>query len=132
VREPHIFPHVGQKRLLVWILLAYSSPGRRRAGKNLQGVSIPRQTDPHASTDAANDPALMTLRCVGAGHRWAISPRRQRIPIHVCRRRQIHQVAESNPSGQNQQAISSEVHQVHHMQIQGPKSDHHRQWVPVY
>jgi transposase InsO family protein len=110
-------------------LLAYSSLGRRRAGKDLQGVSVPRQADPHAGTDAADDPALMALRCVGAGHRGAIFPRRRRIPIPVCRHRQIHQVAESNPSGQNQQAISSEVHQVYHMQIRSPKLDHHRQWV---
>jgi hypothetical protein len=41
--------------------------------------------------------------------------------------RQVHKVAGSNPSGQNQQAINSEVHQVHHMQIQGTKLDHHRQ-----
>jgi hypothetical protein len=88
-------------------------------------VLVPRQADPHAGTDTANDLALMTLRCVGAGHRGAISPRRRRIPIPVCRHRQIHQVAESNPSGQNQQAISSEVHQVHHMQIRGPKPYHH-------
>jgi transposase InsO family protein len=46
-------------------LLAYSSPGRRRASKDLQGVTVPRQADPHAGTDAANDLALMALRCVG-------------------------------------------------------------------
>jgi transposase InsO family protein len=26
---------------------------------------VPRQADPHASTDTTNDPALMALRCVG-------------------------------------------------------------------
>jgi hypothetical protein len=95
-------------------------------------VSVPRQADPHADTNAANDPALMTLRCVGAGHRGAFPSRRRRVPITLCCHRQVHQVAESNTSGQNQQAINSEVHQVHHMQIRGPKPDHHRQWVPVY
>jgi hypothetical protein len=85
---------------------------------------VPRQADPHADTDTANDPALMTLRCVGAGHRGAISPRRRRVPVPLCRHRQVHQVAESNPSGQDQQAIHSEIHQVHHMQIRGPKQDH--------
>jgi hypothetical protein len=95
-------------------------------------MSVPRQADPHAGTDAADDPTLVALRCVGAGHHGAISLRRQRIPIPVCHHRQIHQVAGSNPSSQNQQAISSEVHQVHHMQIWGPKPDHHRQWVIVY
>jgi hypothetical protein len=95
-------------------------------------VSVPHQADPHTGTDAANDPALMTLRYVGAGHRGVISPRRQRVLIPVCHHRQVQQVARSNHSGQKQQAISSEVHQVHHMQIRGPKPDHHQQWVPVY
>jgi hypothetical protein len=74
----------------------------------------------------------MALRCVGVGHCGVISPRRQRIPMPVRCQRQIHQVAGSNPSGQNQQAISSEVDQVHHMQIWGLKPDYHRQWVLVY
>jgi hypothetical protein len=29
-------------------------------------VSISRQANPHTGTDAANDPALMALRCVGS------------------------------------------------------------------
>jgi hypothetical protein len=37
----------------------------------------------------------------GAGHRGAISPCRRRVPIHVCRHQQVHQVSGSNPSGQN-------------------------------
>jgi hypothetical protein len=49
------------KTFLVWILLAYSSPRCRRAGKDLQGMSVPCQVDPHAGTDAANDPALMVF-----------------------------------------------------------------------
>jgi hypothetical protein len=64
--------------------VAYSSSGRRRAGKDLQGVSVPHQADPHVGTDTANDPALMTLHCVGAGHHGAISLRRRRIPIPVA------------------------------------------------
>jgi hypothetical protein len=67
----------------------------------------------------------MTLRCVGVGHREAISPHCWRVPIPLCRHQQVHQVVGSNSSGQNQQAISSEVHQVHHMKIRGPKPDHH-------
>jgi hypothetical protein len=107
--------------------LAYNSPGHRRAGEDLQGVSVPHQADPHTGTDAANDPTLMALRCVGAEHRGAFPPRRRRVPIALCCHRQVYQVAGSNSSGQNQQAISSEVHQVHHMHIWGPKPDHHRQ-----
>jgi transposase InsO family protein len=56
------------------ILLAYSPPGHRRAGEDLQGLTVP-----HTSTDAANDPALMALCCVGAKHRGTISPRRRRV-----------------------------------------------------
>jgi transposase InsO family protein len=37
-------------------------------------MSVPRQADTHASTDTANDLALMALRCVGAGHRGAFPP----------------------------------------------------------
>jgi hypothetical protein len=44
-------------------------------------VSVSRQADPHTGTDAANDPALIALRCVGAGHRGAFSPRRRRVPV---------------------------------------------------
>jgi transposase InsO family protein len=32
-------------------------------------MSVPCQANPHAGTDAANNSALMVLRCVGAGHR---------------------------------------------------------------
>jgi hypothetical protein len=84
-------------------------------------MSVPRQADPHTGTDDANDPALMTLHCVGARQRGAISLRCRRVPIPLCRHRQVHQVVGSNPSSQNQQAIHSKVHQVHHMQIRGPK-----------
>jgi hypothetical protein len=50
-------------------------------------VSVSRQADPHTDTDAANDPALIALRCVGAGHRGAISPRRRRVPVPLRRHR---------------------------------------------
>jgi hypothetical protein len=83
--------------------------------KTLQDMSVPCQADSHANTGTTNDPALMALRCVGAKHHGAISPRRRRVPIPLCRHRQVHQVAGSNPNGQNQQAIRSEVHQIHHM-----------------
>jgi hypothetical protein len=69
----------------------------------------------------------MALRCVGARYCGAISPRRRRVPVPLCRHRQVHQVTGSNISDQNQQAIRSIIHQVHHMQIQGPKQDHHQQ-----
>jgi hypothetical protein len=95
-------------------------------------MPVPCQVDPHASANAVNDPALMTLYCVGAGHRGVISPHRRRVPVPLCHNHQVHQVAESNPSGHNQQAICSEIHQVHHMHIWGPKQDHHRQWIPIY
>jgi hypothetical protein len=60
-------------------------------------MSVPRQVDPHVITDAANDPTIMALRCVGAGHRGAFPPRRQRVPIPLCCHRQVYQVAGSNP-----------------------------------
>jgi hypothetical protein len=63
---------------------------------------VPCQADPHTSANAANYPALMALRCVGAGHRGAISPRRRRVPVPLCHHRQIHHVAGSNSNGQNQ------------------------------
>jgi hypothetical protein len=59
-------------------------------------MPVPRQADPHASTYAINDPALMALYCVGAGHHGAISPRHWRVPVPLCRHRQVHQVAGSN------------------------------------
>jgi hypothetical protein len=34
----------------------------------MQSVSVPRQVDPHTGTDAANDPTLMVICHVGAGH----------------------------------------------------------------
>jgi hypothetical protein len=88
-------------------------------------MSIPCQVDPHTGIDAANDPALLVVCCVGAGHRGVISPRHWRVPVPLRRHRQVHQVAGSNPSGQHQQAIRSKIHQVHHIQIWGPKQGHH-------
>jgi hypothetical protein len=41
-------------------------------------------------------------------------------------------VAESNPCGQNQQAIHRKIYQVHCLQIWSPKQDHHQQQVPVH
>jgi hypothetical protein len=48
-------------------------------------VSVSHQADPHTGTDAVNDPALIALRCVGAGHRGAISPCRRRVPVPLRR-----------------------------------------------
>jgi hypothetical protein len=76
---------------------------------------VPGQGGPHVGANTANDPALMALHCVGAGHRGVISPRRQRVLVPLRRHQQIHQVAGSNLSGQNQQAIRSKIYQVHHM-----------------
>jgi hypothetical protein len=90
-------------------------------------VSVPHQADPHADTDVVNDPALMALRCVGAGHR-AIG--RYRF-LYVAIDKFI-KWSEATPVVKINKEVSSEVHQVHHMQIRGPKPDHHRQWVPVY
>jgi hypothetical protein len=92
-------------------------PVSRQAGEDLQGMLVPRQADPHASPDAANDPALMALHCVWVERYGAISPCRQRVPVSLRCHRQVYQVAGNNPSGQNQQAIRSEIYQVHHMQI---------------
>jgi hypothetical protein len=50
---------------LTHILLAYNPSGCHRAGEDMQDMPVPRQADPHASADAANDPALMALHCVG-------------------------------------------------------------------
>jgi hypothetical protein len=46
-------------------------------------MSIPCQADPHTGANTANDPAFMAFRCVGAGHRGAFSPRRQRVPVSI-------------------------------------------------
>jgi hypothetical protein len=99
VHEPCIFAHVDRQSLLAWILLTYNPLGHHRAGEDLQGMPVLRQADPHASADAANDPALMALRCVGPGHHGAISPLHRRVFVPLCRHRQVHQVVESNPSG---------------------------------
>jgi hypothetical protein len=76
---------------------------------------VPCQADPHTDVDTTNDPALMALRSVGARHRGAIFPHHRRVPIPPRHHQQIHHMAGSNSSGQNQQAIHSKIHQVHHM-----------------
>jgi hypothetical protein len=83
------------------------------------------KADPHASVDAVNDPALMAIHCLGAGHPGAIPPGRRRVLVSLCRHRQIHQVAGSNPCGQDQQVIYNQVHQVHRLQVWGSELDHH-------
>jgi hypothetical protein len=84
------------------ILLAYSPLGRRRAGKDLSHMPVSCQVDPHISADATNDPALMAIRCLGAGHPGAISPGCRRVSVSLCRHQQIHQVARSDSCGQDQ------------------------------
>jgi hypothetical protein len=66
----------------------------------------------------------MAIHCVGVGHPGAISLGHRRVLVSLRRHRQIHQVAKSDPCGQNQQAISSQVHQVYHLSVSGPKQNH--------
>jgi hypothetical protein len=73
------------------------------------------QANPHTSTDTAKDPALMTIHYVGAGHPRAIPPGLRRVPVPLCHHQQIHKVAEKDPCGQDQQKISSQVHQVYRL-----------------
>jgi hypothetical protein len=90
VSESRVFPHTGWESPSARLLLAYNPPGRRRAGKDLSGVPVSCQADPHTDTDGANDPALMVIRYLGAGYPGAISLGRQRVPVSLCRHRQIH------------------------------------------
>jgi hypothetical protein len=53
-------------------------------------MPVLQQADAHTSVDAVNDPTLMALRCVGAGHHGAISPRRRWVLVPLCRHRQVH------------------------------------------
>jgi hypothetical protein len=98
----------------------------------MRGMPVPRQADPHTCVDAANDPALMAIRRMGAEHPGSILQGRQRIPVFVRRHRQVHQVAGNNPCDQDQQAVHSQVHQIHRLRVWDPKQDHHRQQVPVH
>jgi hypothetical protein len=97
------------------VLLAYSYPGHRRAGKDLHGMPFLGQADPQTGIDAANDLVLMAIHCVGVGHLGAVSPGHRRVPISLCHYRQIYQVARNDPCGQNQQVICRQVHQVNHL-----------------
>jgi hypothetical protein len=47
------------------------------------------QADPHTDADAANDPALMAIRCVGAEHPGAISSSRRRVLVSLRCHQQI-------------------------------------------
>jgi hypothetical protein len=62
-----------------------------------------------------NDPTFMALRCVGAGHRGAVSLHHRRVSVSLCHYQQVYQVAKSDPCGQNQQAICHEIYQVHRL-----------------
>jgi hypothetical protein len=82
---------------------------------------VPCQADPHTGVDAANDPALMVICHMGAGHPGSIPQGRWRIPVSIHHHQQVNQVARSNPCGQDQQATRIQVHQVHHQHVWGPK-----------
>jgi hypothetical protein len=43
------------------------------------------QANLHTGADATNDPALIAIRCVGAGYPGVISPDHQRILVSVRR-----------------------------------------------
>jgi transposase InsO family protein len=68
VRQPRIFPYIGWYILLTWLLLAYSHLGHHRAGKDLQGMSVSCQANPHTGTNTVNDLDLMAIHHVGARH----------------------------------------------------------------
>jgi hypothetical protein len=53
--------------------------------------------DPHTGADAANDPAIMALHCMGARHHGAIPPRCRRIPVSLHRHRQVQEWLEATP-----------------------------------
>jgi hypothetical protein len=38
----------------------------------MRGIPVPRQEDQHTGVDGANDPALMAICCMGAGHPGSI------------------------------------------------------------
>jgi hypothetical protein len=81
----------------------------------MQGMPVPCQADPHTGVDIANDPVLMAICRMGAGHPGTVPQGCQRISVSVHQHQQVHQVVRSNPCGQHQQAIRSHVHQVHHL-----------------
>jgi hypothetical protein len=91
----------------------------------MQGMPVSCQADPHTSADATNDPALMVVCPVGAGHPGSVPLGRWWIPLSVRHRRQVHKVAGSNPYSQDQHMVYSQVYQVNHVQVRGPKHDHH-------
>jgi hypothetical protein len=65
--------------------------------------------------------ALRGLDIVGP-----IPPRCRRLSVSLCHHRQVHQVVENDPRGQNQQAICSEIYQIYHLPIWGPEQDYHQ------
>jgi hypothetical protein len=75
----------------------------------MRGVPVSCQADPHTGADAANDPALMVVHRVGAGHPGPIPQGHRRILVSVRCRRQVHKVAGRNSYTQDQQTIYSQV-----------------------
>jgi hypothetical protein len=81
----------------------------------MQGIPVLCQAYPHTGAYAANDPTLMSICRVEAGHPRSVHQGRRRIPMSVRCHRQVYQVTESNPCGQDQQVIHSQVYQLHHL-----------------
>jgi hypothetical protein len=54
-------------------------------------MSVSCQADPHTSAYTTNDPALMAICRVGAGHPVSVPQGCQRIPVSVCHHQQVHQ-----------------------------------------
>jgi hypothetical protein len=87
----------------------------------MQGVPVSCQGDPHIGLDDANDPALMVICRVWAGHPGTISQGYRRIPVSVHRHQQVHKVGGSNPYSQDQQVVCNQIYQVNCLQVWGRK-----------
>jgi hypothetical protein len=81
----------------------------------MQDVLVSCQADPHTVTNATNDPTLMVVYRVGAGHPGSVPQGRRKILVSLHRRRQVHKVTGSNPCSQDQQAIYNQVYQVNRL-----------------
>jgi hypothetical protein len=95
------------------LLLAYSPPGRHRAGKDLLCMAVSCQTDPHTSADTANDPALMVIRYLGVGYPGAILPGRRRVPVSLCCDRTTSKMRGLSPkiiSGDSRRSENAQTH----------------------
>jgi hypothetical protein len=68
---------------MAWLLLAYNDLGCRRAGKDLQGMPVSCQANPHTGTNTTNDLAFMVFRCVGVGDPGTIPQGRRMVPVSI-------------------------------------------------